>query len=96
MQNKDRLKNQANLINFETPETPRKANKTLRQTVVKADNYDKLQKKLHKEINKRTAELDYLEKKRKFFKIGYVNGFNDGKIFYLKTLISVLNSFLEE
>lgn len=96
MQKKDRLKNQANLINFETPETPRKANKTLRQTVVKADNYDKLQKKLHKEINKRTAELDYLEKKRKFFKIGYVNGFNDGKIFYLKTLISVLNSFLEE
>ena len=96
MQRYDKSKSQANLVNFETPETPRAAKKSFRQTVVKADNYDKLQKKLRKEINKREAELKQLEKNRKFFKIGYVNGFNDGKIFYLKTLISVLNSFLEE
>lgn len=74
-------KNPNNLVNFETPEKPRakaQGNQDMREALTKAKKYDELMRMI--KADKAMCEIALNDlKARKSLRIGYLNGYNDGK-----------------
>ena len=73
-----------NVLKFETPETPRAKAKdkdysSIKEYMDKAKKYDELIRMI--KADKAMCEIarDSMRDKEKFLRIGYLNGYNDGK-----------------
>ena len=76
---KDKLNN---ILNFETPEKPRakaESNHNLKEALAKAKKYDELMNMIRADKAMCEIALNDLKKQHSFLRVGYVNGYNDGK-----------------
>lgn len=73
-------KNPNNLVNFETPEKPRAKAKdsSLKVAIDKAKKYDELMQMIKADKAMCEVALNGL-KEHRALRIGYLNGYNDGK-----------------
>ena len=74
--------NKNNLVNFETPEKPRakaQGNQNMREALAKAKKYDELVRMIRADKAMCEIARDSLKEKETFLRIGYLNGYNDGK-----------------
>jgi len=85
------------LTKFNTPETPRNEKQmNFRQALEKARKYDILIEKVQqdkKQINKELADLSF---SNSFLRMGYKNGYMDGKIAAFKFFSECLKNYLGE
>lgn len=91
----------ARLRGFQTPETPRAKKKdsdftSLKEAVDKAKKYDELIKQIKQDKTTFAEQLDAYKKQRSFLRIGYTNGYVDGKIVLYNEFIGKLSSYLED
>ena len=73
-----------NVLKFETPETPRAKPKdkdfsSIKEYMDKAKKYDDLIRMIKADKAICEIALDSLKEKESFLRIGYLNGYNDGK-----------------
>lgn len=88
------------LSSYQTPETPRAKKKdsdfkTLKESVDKAKKYDDLVKQIKQDRKAFLKELDDYNNQKSFLRVGYKNGYIDGKLALYKTFLDRLNKYLE-
>lgn len=76
--------NKNNLVNFQTPEKPRAkanaaGNSNLKEAIAKAKKYDELMNMIRADKAMIELTLEDLKDKTIPLRIGYMNGYNDGK-----------------
>ena len=90
----------ARLSGYQTPETPRAKKKdtdftSLKEAVDKAKKYDELIKQIKQDRTALLKEFDDYNNQRSFLRIGYNNGYIDGKVAIYKTFLDRLTKYLE-
>ena len=92
--------NKNNLVNFETPEKPRakvQGNQNYKEALVKAKKYDELMRMIRADKAMIEIARDRLKDKEHFLRIGYLNGYNDGKRAGYEFIVDcLLAKYLEE
>lgn len=91
----------ARLSGYQTPETPRAKKKdtdftSLKEAVDKAKKYDELIKQIKQDKAAFAGQLEAYKKQRSFLRLGYTNGYVDGKIVLYNEFIGKLSSYLED
>lgn len=91
--------NKNNLVKFETPETPRakaQGNSKLKESVEKAKKYDELMRVIAADQDMCKRALKDLKENKSFIRLGYVNGYTDGKIAGYEYIVDcLLQKYLE-
>lgn len=92
--------NKNNLLNFQTPEKPRakaESNQSYKEALIKSKKYDELMRVI--KADKAMCELarDSLKEKASLLRVGYLNGYNDGKRAGYEYIVDcLLAKYLEE
>ncbi len=92
-------KDKNNLVKFETPEKPRaksSGNSKLKESIEKAKKYDELMRVIEQDQDMCSKALKDLKENKSFIRLGYVNGYTDGKIAGYEYIVEcLLQKYLE-